>query len=200
MRSIKSELYLFLKSVILGGSYTDSNDTTQTFKGVSFNDGNKTVRVNHFMFYNSNRDEQPFLSVLFRIDQIETDKHYLKTSTSELLGNVREKLRFSLIVPYIKMSADMRENDYLDHLDICELIHLAVSGQRFYGITTIKKVSESSDDNSGVIMEKEMTFETDLEIGGMTENVDANDTDVNPEAPVKAGVSVTIVKKFSEIS
>lgn len=197
MRSIKSELYLFLKTIILGGEYTDSQPVTYDFAGISYNDNGKNITCKNFMFYNSLKNEYPFLSVLFRFENIEPNLHYLMTGPTSQVGTIKEKVRFSLFVPYPKITADTLDEDYLDHLDICEKIHYAVSHQRFLGVQTIIKVGETSDDDSRVIMGKEMIYETVVEIAGSTENVDANDPNVNPEAPVNVEVSAVIVKKVS---
>ena len=193
MRSIKSELYLFIKSVILGGDYTDNAGTEFEFTGVLFN-GN---HVNNYMFYNGLLNEYPFISVLFRFENIDPNIHYLKTGSTDSPASIQETVRFSLFVPYPKETSEMLENDYLDHLDLCELIHYEVSGKYFNGCSTIVKSGETSDDESKVIMGKEMMFDCVLQTVGMTSNVDANDDTINPEAPVVVTVSPIIVKKVS---
>lgn len=196
MRSIKSELYLFIKTIILGGSYqNDSSSEIQTFNGFVYNDNGTKINVNNFAFYNSLLNEHPFLSVLFKYDEILPEIHQLKVSETNLTATIKEKVRFSLFIPYPKTTAEMIEEDYLDHLDICENIHFLVSDQRFLGISTIKKVGETHDERSEVIMGKEMIYETLVTTYGSGNLVDANDSEVNPEAPVKINVTPIIVKK-----
>lgn len=204
-RSVKSELYIFLKTIIQGGVYIDEytqdgeeKEREQTFKRVSFIDSAGVEQsCKHFMFYNTDQNDQYFPAVLFDFQDINPDIYNLQIGETKDSPTEKELVRFSLHVPYPKLSSEtMTENDYLDHIDWCETIRQAVSGRNFLGITRIKKVGESHDRDSQVIMGKELIFETRVTNYGYTDNVNVNDDTINENAPVVPEVAAVIVKSI----
>jgi len=194
-RSIKSELYKFIKTIIEGGTYTDANDDNQTytFAGIS--------AVKHYDFWNQDLDKIgetsaiPCPAVLYEYNVVDTEFAQLRTSEYNVKGNVVDVVQITLHVIVKKVSAaNISENNYLDCIDLVETIRQNIEGRHFLGITDgLRKVSEVVDVNSQTLMDGQITFTckvtncaiTDSEDSGLTPPV-AIDLSIDSEqAPIR---------------
>lgn len=191
MRSIKSELYLFIKTLIMGGDYNDNGDVTN-YTGV---DG-----INYFMFWNNEliqperKDNYPVPAVFLEFTNADVTRSYVHTSETNELAVTEDKVVFVLHVISPKVNTELREEDYLTQIDLIDNIYKAVQDKKLKLSKKIKKMSELQDNDSSVLMDWQMTFEVILINCGDTELVNANDPIINVNAPVEKEVNVSIKK------
>lgn len=191
MRSIKSELYLFIKTLIMGGDYNDNGDVTN-YTGV---DG-----INYFMFWNNEliqperKDNYPVPAVFLEFTNADVTRSYVHTSETNVLAVTEDKVVFVLHVISPKVNTELREEDYLAQIDLIDNIYKAVQDKKLKLSKKIKKMSELQDNDSSVLMDWQMTFEVILINCGDTELVNANDPIINVNAPVEKEVNVSIKK------
>lgn len=191
MRSIKSELYLFIKTLIMGGDYNDNGDVTN-YTGV---DG-----INHFMFWNNEliqperKDNYPVPAVFLEFTNADVTRSYVHTSETNELAVTEDKVVFVLHVISPKVNSELREEDYLAQIDLIDEIYKSIQDKKLKLSKKIKKISELQDNDSSVLMDWQMTFEVILINCGDTELVNANDPIINVNAPVEKEVNVSIKK------
>jgi len=154
MRSVKSELYLFIKTLINGGTYENTIS-----EGIP--------EIQHFAFWNSE----------------------LTTNT---VGETKDILNFNLHIISPKLTAESGEDDYLDQTDLANNIYLMLQDARFSRIGNIKKIDERPDNDSSVLMDWVISFEVEATNCTVSTLVDANDTEVNPSAPVEKELIINI--------
>jgi len=192
-RSIKSELYLLVKNMLLGGAYTDLLESEHTFEPLEF--------IKHFSFWNSEllepeqKDNYPVFAVFFDFFNSDINTQYQKTSETNDLATTKDLIEFTLHLISPKHSAENRETDYLDMLDNAELIYKRLHQKSAAGIKDIRKVRESMDINNSVLMDWQIVFAVNLTNCGETSLVDASDTEVNPSAPVQIEIITELNKK-----
>lgn len=191
MRSIKSELYLFVKTLIMGGDYNDNGDVTN-YPGVE--------GVKHFMFWNNEliqperKDNYPVPAVFLEFTNADVTRSYVHTSETNELAVTEDKVVFVLHVISPKVNSELREDDYLAQIDLIDNIYKSVQDKKLKLSKKIKKISELQDNDSSVLMDWQMTFEVILINCGDTELINANDPIINVNAPVEKEVNVSIKK------
>jgi len=189
MRSPKSELYLFVKSLIKGGTY-DDNGTDIVCAGVS--------DIEYFMFWNSElinsseKDGYPVPAVFFEYTEAGNPVNYQLTGDSDSVGRTKDDVTFILHVISPKVNSELREEDYLQQIDLVTNVRNTIQDKSFSKTSKIKKVSELQDNDSSVLMDWQLTFTVSILNCGITELVDANNIAVNINAPVEHVVSVDV--------
>jgi len=188
MRSVKSEIYLFVRALILGGEYSD-NGTITEYAGVE--------DIKTFMFWNSElntsekKDNYVVPAVFFEYSQNDVERFYQNTNVSNTRAGAIEKSNITLHLITPKIDAD-REEDYLRQLDLAQAIFNAVQDKNTSFIQKLSKSYEIYDNDSSVLMDYQITFEVIYMNCGDTDLVDANDTQVNVNAPVELDVTVNV--------
>jgi len=194
MRSAKSELYLFIKNALLGGTYIDYLNNTYTYAALT--------SIRHYGFWNNEltnpdkKDTYPVPAVFFEVANTNLLRQESKTNISEKNATTKDNAEFILHLIMGKFSSEVRENDYLDQIDLADTITNRITGRNCANIHNIRRISERQDPNSEVLMDWQMTFNATITNIGLTVQVDANDEEVNPEAPVLQEFNLLIKKNF----
>ncbi len=188
--SIKSELYKLIEVVVLGGTFTDMLDVEHTFLPI---DG-----VKYFEPYNSDltnyqeKENFPVPAVLFEFTEGVVEDVQQRISETYDRAVYSSIMDFSLHVITGRYSAGSTKNDYLSMLDIATEISKKIFGRTFPGIQNITLKSEVQDNDNRVLADWILSFSCVLTECGESSLVDANDTTINPNAPVKNDVFVDI--------
>jgi len=182
MRSIKSELYLFIKTIIQGGTYTDEiRDVDYIFAGIP--------GIKFFGVWNSEsasaetKDNYPTPAVFFEWSKVDKSMSQTRQRITDDYATSKDDVNFTLYVISGKYRSENREADYLDNIDLMALIFSQIQDKGFSGCKDLEKESESIDHNSNVLLFSSITFSATVTNVGQTSLVDANDILINPSAP-----------------
>jgi hypothetical protein len=201
MRSIKSHLYLFVKTLLLGGTYTDIEENDHDFEGLLGSDGKPEIK--HFEPYNSeltnfiNKENYPVPAVFFEYPTTdpEVESTQLTTSETNYRPNFKDRATFALhLITTRGVTSGNVEDDYLDLLDLASRVVNKLRFRSIAGIDNIMKTNETEDNDNEVLKDWIISFEAVVLECGETDLVDANDPEVNPLAPVEQEIEVTILQ------
>ena len=123
---------------------------------------------------------------------VENIRGYQRTDTTNTVGETKDILNFNLHIISPKLTAESGEDDYLDQTDLANNIYLMLQDARFSRIGNIKKIDERPDNDSSVLMDWVISFEVEATNCTVSTLVDANDTEVNPSAPVEKELIINI--------
>jgi len=188
--SIKGQLYKFIKNIIIGGAFTDNLDNIFTESGIP--------AIKEFEFWNSqltdyeNKDNIFLPALFFEFNEISTQKSNLSSSMTDSYFSSKDTVNFTLHLITDKPSAENRENDYLDMLDLAEVIFSKIQGKGFSNCIEIVKSGEVYDSNSGVLQDWQISFDAIITNTGLNVSENANDIGINPYAPVEQLITVVI--------
>ena len=197
MRSIRSELYLFIKTAIMGGTY--NNDVEE--KDYIFE---KVPKINTFEFFNSQILNQETIdayqlnAVFFEYASPELFTTQNKTSETNVRANTKDTIQIRLHLITGKVTAEMGDKDYLDALDLGEKIFQAIENKKFLGIQPIHKITEDFDTNSSTIMDYTLVFETTVTNCGEGDTIDVREDPEPKEIPFEVGVKIENPKPYIE--
>ena len=192
--SIKRDLYEYVKTAILGGTFTDACDIEYTFTGVE--------EIKFFMFWNSEllntdtKDGFPTPAVFFEYSNSELELIQQRISETYDIATWKDITEFTLHLIYKKARSEDREEDYLEQIDLADKVTRAIQGKSLTYIKNIRRIRENQDNNSQVDMDWQITFITNTTNEGESSLVDANDPEVNPSAPVDLEVIVGVNKDY----
>lgn len=181
--SIRSDLYRFVKAAVMTGTFTDCLDNVYTFT--------TDLGVKHFGFWNSQianpsqHSNFPAPAVFFELSGNDLMQQHLKVSITEDRATVKDDITFKLhFIGGKQRSEDATEDDYLDLIDLADSVFAILNGRSFSGCKDIFRTDEVQDIESRVLMDYQATYKCQLINFGTSDRVDANDTDVNENAPV----------------
>ncbi len=192
MRSIKSELYLFVKTMVLGGDYTDGFEAESTFEALA--------PIKYMNFWNSEltgpeaKDNYPVFALFFELSNSQNYLQYQKTGETDNVATTKDLTEFTLHLVSPKLRSEQRDEDYLEMLDTADLIFNRIQDKTAAGIQNIKRIRESQDINNKVLMDWQMVFTVNLTNCGSTDLVDAQDPEVNPNEPVEIELTMNLTK------
>ena len=192
MRSIKSELYLFVKTMVLGGNYTDGLEEIKTFEALA--------PIKHLGFWNSEltepeqKDTYPVFALFFEFSNSQNYLQYQKTGETDNVATTKDLAEFTLHLVSPKLRSEQRDEDYLEMLDTADLIFNRIQDKTAAGIQNIKRIRESQDINNEVLMDWQMVFTVNLTNCGNSDLVNAQDPEVNPSAPVEQDIQMELTK------
>ena len=192
MRSIKTELYLFVKAMLLGGTYTDGFDEAKTFVAIA--------ALKHMGFWNSElinpelKDNYPVFAVFFEFSNSDNYLINQKTNETSSYATTKDLVQFALHLISPKNRSEDRDEDYLEMIDLADLIYRRMQDRSAAGIQDIRRVREFMDINNTVLMDWQIVFNVNLTNCGDTDQVDANDPLVNPNEPVEVELIPILTK------
>jgi len=171
-RSIKSELYLLIETIIKGGTYTDVNGTSHIYTGIS--------AIKLFDFWNSDisnselSDSFPVPALFLDFTNNNYQMLLQRTSDLSLYQTQKENCEFTLHLISPKNYSETRKNAYLDQIDLAAQIKQQLRNITVAGIKNINFISEQQDNNSQVLMDWNISFSCVLTEAGAGANVDGN--------------------------
>jgi hypothetical protein len=198
-RSIKSELYLLVKTILLGGIYTDIEGNDHEFTGILDDNGKKEIK--RFEPWNSEltnfiqKDNFPIPAVFFEFPTVdpEVDRRQLTTSETNYRPNYSDRATFALhLITTRGLTPGNVEKDYLKLLDLAAKVANSLYFRSVPGIQNIFKTNETEDNDNQVLKDWIISFEAVILECGETDLEDRNDSEINPLAPVQQEINVSI--------
>lgn len=187
MRSIKSQLFEFVKTAIMGGVFTDNLDKVYTFDPI--------LDIQLFEFWNDNlnnftlNDNYIVPAVFFEFASINNEKKFFKDVYTPDYQTSKDVVMFNLHLITGKYSSEMRDNDYLDSIDLADKLFSRLENKSFSNCKNILKVSEVADRDSSVLMDWVIQFNCLVSNAGEGDVLNANDLIINPNAPVEMKIN-----------
>lgn len=199
MISTKSYLYTFVKTILLGGSYTGIDGSAIEFDGIR--DSDNKPKIKHFEPWNSeltnfiNKDNFPVPAVFFEFPTVdpEVESTQIRTNETNYRPNKKDVATFALhLINTRGLTPGNVEKDYLALLDLASEIVDALVDRSAAGIDNIRKTNETEDNDNEVLKDWIISFESVILECGTTDLIDANDPENNVNAPVDHEVIVNI--------
>lgn len=185
MRSPKSELYLLVKAILMGGTYIDYNSVSRTYTGLT--------SLKQFGFWNNTLDSESdniaLPACFFELAPTTKFRTDFRISETHSLQTTKDNVEFILHVVNNKMYSEIKENSYLDCIDLAQLIIDKLTNVTVMSIRNINHISDEFDRDSKFILDYPVRFSAQLVNVGQTVFVDANDPLVNEDAPVEFNLS-----------
>ena len=174
--SVKSDLYRFVKTALMGGDFLDACETKYFFAPVE--------GVKMFSFWNSEllnpetKDSFPVSSVFFEFSSGPNTTQELKIAETNELATTKDMVQFKLHHIGGKYRAECRDEDYLDLIDLADLVYRRINGKTFANCKNIHRIDEFQDINNAVLMDWTAVYECNLSNIGETDLTETGPVEV----------------------
>lgn len=181
MRSSKTEFFLWLKALIMGGSYDG-----ETYPGVS--------GVNHFGVWNSelvnseNKDNFALPAIFVEYTTSPDITRFNMTGESSQVPGGHKQLNFILHIITDKTQSVDRYEDYLKAYDLEADVYLAIQNREMPLTNRIKRIEEIEDSSSSVLKDLQASYMCVIQNEILSEFDQLTDADISVNVGIKTNI------------